>query len=33
VQPVHHIEDIELDVNDALVREAVQRTREAIAAS
>ena len=33
VQPVHHIEDIELDVNDALVREAVQRTREAIASS
>ncbi|TML97120.1 MAG: 4-amino-4-deoxychorismate lyase [Actinobacteria bacterium] len=33
VQPVHHIEDIELDVNDALVREAVQRTREAIAGS
>ncbi|HEY3019162.1 MAG TPA: aminotransferase class IV [Solirubrobacteraceae bacterium] len=33
VQPVHHIEDIELDVNDALVREAVRRTREAIAAS
>jgi len=32
VQPVHHIEDIELDVNDALVREATERTREAIAA-
>ena len=33
VQPVHHIEDIELDVNDAVVREAMERTREAIAAS
>jgi branched-chain amino acid aminotransferase len=33
VQPVHHIEDIELDVNDALVREAAERTREAIAAA
>jgi len=33
VQPVHHIEDIELDVNDALIREAAERTREAIAAA
>jgi len=33
VQPVHHIEDIELDVNDALLREAMERTREVIAAS
>jgi branched-chain amino acid aminotransferase len=33
VQPVHHIEDIELDVNDALIREAMERVREAIAAA
>jgi branched-chain amino acid aminotransferase len=33
VQPVHHIEDIELDVNDALIREAMERVRDAIAAA
>src|SRR4051794_2147192 len=33
VQPVHHIEDIELDVNDAVIRDAAERTREAIASS
>ena len=33
VQPVHHIEDMELDVNDALVRDVMTRVREAIAAS
>src|SRR5436305_1631902 len=33
VQPVHHIEDIELDVNDALIRGAMERAREAIAAA
>src|SRR3954451_22627603 len=31
--PVHHIEDIELDVNDAVIRAAAERTREAIASS
>src|SRR3954468_24348305 len=33
VQPIHHIEDIELAVNDALIREAAERTSEAIASA
>src|SRR5436190_917264 len=33
VQPIHHIEDIELDVNDALIREAAERNSEAIASA